>query len=308
MIDIIIPCYNSKNVIFDTLCSIMSQNYNDLKVYLVNDGNKDEYQELVDFFINFFDIKLINVDDKKGIGRLRNIGFKEGNSTFVMFLDSNIIFPSPISLRTMINQIDDYCDYVNCNYYKEYKNKMELIENDNNTINGKIFKRKFLEVNNIIFNEENIQREDIAVLQFLNLSGATPRIVDKPSLIVRNIKEKDYELKYKDDNFDLSFVRQLIFVIKEAVKSNKNDDGIRYITKFTMMYYYFYLRDKDSSLEGIEKEDIDYLKNKFKEYNFDREEIKKEFVAQLEHLDEKYKDAIFMDVIDNFRVRVMEAL
>ncbi len=108
MIDIIIPCYNSKEVIFDTLCSIMSQNYNDLKVFLVNDGNKDEYQELVEFFNNFFDIKLINVDEKKGIGRLRNIGFKEGNSSYVMFLDSNVIFKNATSLRSMINQIDDY--------------------------------------------------------------------------------------------------------------------------------------------------------------------------------------------------------
>lgn len=308
MIDIIIPCYNSKEVIFDTLCSIMSQNYNDLKVYLVNDGNKDEYQELVEFFNNFFDIKLINVDEKKGIGRLRNIGLKESNSDYVMFLDSNVMFKNSTSLRSMINQMDDYCDYVSSDYYIEHKTRVELIENDNNTVNGKIFKRAFLEENNIIFNEENIQREDIAVLQLLSLSGATPRIFDNPSLVIRNINEKDYALEYKDDDFDLSFVRQLIFVIKEAIKSNKKEEGIRYITKFTMMYYYFYLRDIDSKLEGIEKEDIDYLKNKFKEFKFDRYEVKKEFLAQLKNLDEKYKDAIFMDIIDNFRVRVMEAL
>ena len=70
MIDIIIPCYNSVEVIYDTLCSIMSQNYIDFKVYLVNDGNNN-YQELVNFFVNFFDIKLINVDGENSLGRLR---------------------------------------------------------------------------------------------------------------------------------------------------------------------------------------------------------------------------------------------
>ena len=305
MIDIIIPCYNSVEVIYDTLCSIMSQNYNDFKVYLVNNGNNN-YQELVNFFVNFFDIKLINVDGENSLGRLRNAGFKEGNSKYVMFLDSRSSFVNSTSLEKAINQIDDNCDYINCYYYTE--REKELIKNDNNTVNGKIFKRVCLENNNILFNEENIQREDIVVLQLLNICGAIAKVVEIPCLIIRNIYEDQYALKYKSDNFDLSFVRQLIYVIKEAIKNNKSEEGIKYTTKFAMIYYYFYQRTNDRNLEGIEKEDIDYLKNKFKEFNFDREEVKKEFLAQLENLDEKNKDDIFMDIIENFRERVMEAL
>ena len=60
MIDIILPCYNAKETLTNTLLTVMYQTFKDFKVYLINDHSKYNYKEEVDFFSKFFYIEEID--------------------------------------------------------------------------------------------------------------------------------------------------------------------------------------------------------------------------------------------------------
>lgn len=47
MISVVIPLYNKESSIKDTLHSVLSQNFNDFEVVIVNDGSTDNSVDVV---------------------------------------------------------------------------------------------------------------------------------------------------------------------------------------------------------------------------------------------------------------------
>lgn len=90
MIDIIIPVYNTPiNDLKRCLNSIYLQEYKDYKVYIIDDGSKDEVKLFLDKYIkdkpNFY-LKHIQ---NNGISNARNVGLELSNSKYIAFVDSD---------------------------------------------------------------------------------------------------------------------------------------------------------------------------------------------------------------------------
>lgn len=88
-VSVVIPAYNARNTIMETLRSVLNQTLRDIEVIVVDDGSTDETVELVravaatDSRIRLFSIA------NSGVAGARNKGLQEAGSTFVAPLDAD---------------------------------------------------------------------------------------------------------------------------------------------------------------------------------------------------------------------------
>ena len=105
---IIIPVYNAQDKLRRCLDSIVSQDYYDYELILVNDGSKDNSAEICkEYYEKFAFIKFIDKDNG-GASSARNAGIDAAKGKYILFVDSD--------------------DYVAENYFEEI--------NGNETENG----------------------------------------------------------------------------------------------------------------------------------------------------------------------------
>lgn len=92
LVSIIIPTYNRAHLIGETLDSILAQTYENWECIIVDDGSKDNTDEVVNDYINrddrfiYFKRPESNV---KGANACRNIGLEKCVGEFVIFFDSD---------------------------------------------------------------------------------------------------------------------------------------------------------------------------------------------------------------------------
>ena len=95
-IDIILPVYNSKYFILDTLRSINNQTYKNWRLIIVDDNSDDGTRELIINFINNNKNKkkFIFLKNRKNKGQAftRNLALKNCKSKYVAFIDSDDIW------------------------------------------------------------------------------------------------------------------------------------------------------------------------------------------------------------------------
>ncbi len=87
MISVIIPLYNKEPIIERSLRSVLSQDYDDFEVIVVNDGSTDHSADIVRSF-NDSRIKLIE-QENGGPSKARNTGTKHAKGEWIVFLDAD---------------------------------------------------------------------------------------------------------------------------------------------------------------------------------------------------------------------------
>ncbi|MFZ6664537.1 glycosyltransferase family 2 protein [Peijinzhouia sedimentorum] len=88
-ISIIIPCYNQGHFLTECVESVLSQDFNDWEMLIVNDGSTDDTLKLALDFAS--KDKRINVIDKEngGLSSARNAGIQQAKGTWLLFLDAD---------------------------------------------------------------------------------------------------------------------------------------------------------------------------------------------------------------------------
>lgn len=116
-VSIILPMYNAKITLNDTLESVFSQSYNNWEVIIVDDCSTDNSYEYARSFTNIDKrIKLYKLERNSGPGAATKYGFEKSTGGFIAFLDSDDIWLKDklkIQLEYMIkNDIEFVCsDY-----------------------------------------------------------------------------------------------------------------------------------------------------------------------------------------------------
>lgn len=87
MISVIIPLYNKEPIIERSLQSVLSQDYDDFEVVVINDGSTDRSAEIVRS-INDPRIRLIE-QENGGPSKARNTGTKNARGEWILFLDAD---------------------------------------------------------------------------------------------------------------------------------------------------------------------------------------------------------------------------
>ena len=116
MISIVIPVYNVEKYLVDCLDSIISQNFSDWEVIMVNDGSTDHSDEIGKEYCEKDDrFKIIyNLQNIKGAGSARNLGLEDVQSDYVGFVDSDDIIHKDMFRVLLENVINNNADISIC--------------------------------------------------------------------------------------------------------------------------------------------------------------------------------------------------
>lgn len=178
MISVVIPLYNKESIIERSLQSVLSQDYDDFEVVVVNDGSTDRSMEIVH---SIEDHRLVLIEQENGgPSKARNTGVKNAKGEWIVFLDADDeLLPGALHTFTTLIETHRDCDFIICPFYinngqgKEtlYDIKKGRITNPFkvhctgglNTAPGSFVSKKQLFVNNP-FNEELRRYEDLEQL------------------------------------------------------------------------------------------------------------------------------------------------
>jgi glycosyltransferase involved in cell wall biosynthesis len=97
LVSIIIPTYNRAHLIGETLDSIKNQTFTNWECIVVDDGSKDNIEELMDSY-NAIDYRFRFISRpksrSKGANACRNFGYENSNGEIIIWLDSDDLFVS----------------------------------------------------------------------------------------------------------------------------------------------------------------------------------------------------------------------
>ena len=116
LISVIIPVYNVRPYLPESLNSVMNQTYRNLEIIIIDDGSTDGSGQLCDYYANIDKrIKVVH-QENKGLSNARNVGLSMRSGDAVAFLDSDDVY-HPEYVEKMVNaMIRDNVDMVVCKY------------------------------------------------------------------------------------------------------------------------------------------------------------------------------------------------
>lgn len=124
-ISIIIPLYNKRSTIKDTIKSVLSQNYDNYELVVVDDGSTDGSVDL----LNEIDDCRIKLFQQKNAGpsSARNKGVELAEGEWILFLDADDML-LPAALMKFANLINEFnnVDCISCNFYVLNKSKKNI--------------------------------------------------------------------------------------------------------------------------------------------------------------------------------------
>lgn len=278
-VSIIIPAYNAEKYIEKCLDSLLSQTLKEIEIIVINDGSKDNTEELVKKY-NDKRIKYYK-NTNHGIGYTRNFGIDKATGKYIMFLDSDDYVEKNICEELYNKAEKDKLDLVICDFYKEYDNgKKETIKTSsfkNSSLKenpdiiteflspwAKLYKRELIVNNNIKF-VENLKYEDAPfVIEALDKAKLIGK-VDK--CLVHYIVHGNSETTVRDRRiFD---ILEIVDKIRKYTKNKKylkdkiDKLTVRIITNYTIQQRE--QKNKKDAMEFIDKA-FDYLKREVPDY------------------------------------------
>ncbi len=123
MISIIIPIYNAEAYLKECLQSVLSQDYTDLQIILVNDGSTDDSLSIADSFARDDSRIMLLSQNNRGQAAARNRALEKATGEWIAFVDADDkLQPGYFSnLISHINNLPD-CDIIQLGYRHLYKN------------------------------------------------------------------------------------------------------------------------------------------------------------------------------------------
>ena len=218
-ISIIIPSYNSEKTIERAINSVITQNYSNKEIIVVDDGSFDNTKTILSKYVESINIV---TTENFGVSRARNNGIKNAVGDYIMFLDSDD-YLLPDCLNTMMGNIDDSdilcCSFLIKNNFKTRNYCFDNMEMDQKQfikkickigsnqdfmyIWGKLLKKSV--VDEVLFPENIKIGEDVVAMIRATLKSRKIKIINKiiyvydrgKSSVTRNMFSADYLDLYK---------------------------------------------------------------------------------------------------------------
>lgn len=198
-IDILMPSYNATSTIGKTLDSIIAQELGDLKVivYLIDDCSQEDYKPIVEKYSKKLDIRYYRLEKNSGVALARQKGIDEGKSEYFTIIDSDDRFISPYAILSMYCAMKETnVDVVRSIFFEEKHfdyNTYMLYRYDNIACHGRLYRRKFIQDNNIVYldmrgNEDTAYNALLKACdaKYYDLDIMTYRWCDNPNSFTRS--------------------------------------------------------------------------------------------------------------------------
>ena len=232
IVDCIIPLFNKKNYISSAIESAVNQKIKKFNnIIIVNDGSTDGSDIIIEKLSKKYpSLRIIN-QINLGSSEARNVGIKNSNADYLVFLDADDQLHSKylFCLHLMKFHNPD-CKVFSTKHFNIYNNK-EIIENSKNL---KIFKSKIIKLNNPILNYSINSKlfcsSGICIERNLILNNLFPKNI--------NVGEDIYVwLKIFQHNKLILYNKELVYIFK--ISENRSIDIFQEIPYFLKKIYEF---------------------------------------------------------------------
>lgn len=166
-LSIIVPVYNCEKYLEKCLESIL-QNKDDYEIILVDDGSTDKSSNICDKYSQEYNFIKVQHKFNSGVSSARNYGIRNSSGEYIMFVDADDLLEK--NWNDIIFKLKDADIYYYNNIISIKATKSEMLQyivgnnNANIYLSGpysKTFKRDFIINNNITFDENIINGEDM---------------------------------------------------------------------------------------------------------------------------------------------------
>ena len=285
-LSIVLPVFNVEKYLDRCIKSILEGTYKDLELVIVNDGTKDDSENIIIRYLEKYNNITYIVKENGGLSHARNVGYTYAKGEYIAFFDSDDYIEKDMYEKLMA-KVKDYnydivvCDlymeyeqtgkkiYVGSNVEKEYKN----VEEDNNEINirKEIMENIYIAVHNKIYKKELIEKTFEKGMPFVN--GMYYEDIVYTYSILQNtrsisfVKEPLYYYVQRTSSISNNYDKKLYdiitsveMLIENSVENNRFEDykeileyiGIRYMYG-TFMKRIAKTKNKKIYLEGYNR-------------------------------------------------------
>lgn len=117
-ISIIVPIYNAEKTLHRCIDSILSQDYTDFELLLIDDGSKDASGKICDIYAeNDERIRVIHKENS-GVSDSRNMALDEAKGEYLQFLDSDDWITQNATRLLVESAEKNHCDMVIADFYR----------------------------------------------------------------------------------------------------------------------------------------------------------------------------------------------
>ena len=128
LVSIIVPTYNRANTIINCLNSVINQTYLNIQIIVVDDGSKDNTEDVIQAYIvnNSLSGKLIYYkQENRGAPAARNLGLERADGDLIVFFDSDdIMLPTRLQKQVYLIEVEHTdccaCGFLDTKDGKEY--------------------------------------------------------------------------------------------------------------------------------------------------------------------------------------------
>jgi len=289
-VSVIVPVYGVEKYLRKCLDSLVNQTLEDIEIIVINDGTKDNSQDIIDDFKKKHPKKIISIiKENEGLSITRNIGTNLATGEYLIYIDSDD-WVDLTMLEKMYNRAKEKkSDIVISDYYEvfEHEDKKNYCKGIDENISdsiyksfivssvrawGKLFKKSYLKKTKLSFLENRVY-EDVATIPCHVIFKPSISSVEEPLYyyLIREgsiMKQQVYNKKLEDIFFS-------IFNLQKVLKSNKNfknyEEELEYLYIFhllhdaTLRFIKFdnYSENVNKIIEIIKKEFPNWSQNKY---------------------------------------------
>ena len=262
-LSIILPVFNVEKYLERCIKSILEGTYNDLELIIVNDGSKDNSDDIIRRYIEKYNNITYIIKENGGLSHARNVGYMYTKGEYIAFFDSDDYIEKDMYEKLMgkvknykydIVASDLYMEYeetgkkvyVSSNILEEYRGLTDNVKDIN--IKKDIMEKIYIAVHNKIYRKELIDKTFKNNMPFVN--GMYYEDILYTYSILQNIesisfvKEPLYYYVQRSSSISNNYDKKLYdiitsveMLIENAVKNNRFEEykdileyiGIRYL-------------------------------------------------------------------------------
>lgn len=285
-LSIVLPVFNVEKYLDRCIKSILEGTYKDLELVIVNDGTKDNSENIIIRYLEKYNNITYIVKENGGLSHARNVGYTYAKGEYIAFFDSDDYIEKDMYEKLMAKVKDYNYDIVVCDLYMEYEQtgkkiyvgsnvekEYKDVEEDNNeiSIRKEIMENIYIAVHNKIYKKELIEKTFENGMPFVN--GMYYEDIVYTYSILQNtrsisfVKEPLYYYVQRTSSISNNYDKKLYdiitsveILIENAVENNRFEDykeileyiGIRYMYG-TFMKRIAKTKNKKIYLEGYNR-------------------------------------------------------
>lgn len=277
-VSVIIPVYNSEKYIERCIESVLNQTFQDFELIVINDGSKDDSQEILEGYKEKYANKIMLINqENRGVSKTRNKAIQIANGEYIMFIDNDDYIDNDY-IETHIQKIEEAnADIVMSGYRRVNIDKKVLFKQKLLNTNwskyivlapwAKIYKREFLLKNNIEFLDYAIGEDvyfnlvafakepKIEIIDYIgynwffntkSVSNTSQRGLSK-DIDIRVLLDKILrEYDKKDELIEYYFVRYFIWYMLFSGRKSSSKNFMDYYAKCKMWFQENQIKNKIS--------------------------------------------------------------